>query len=140
MSQESFDQDEIRFRYLEQHFYMLLSVLALAVVPQAIGKEENLPRLLAVVLGAPVACFAVSWLSSRGRWLSKSEDADDPRYSHFLDLGGFISMYALVVWFFFSSSTVVWALKGPLNCARPWMAALAAIALAGLAIAGFVAV
>ncbi|MDH4281900.1 MAG: hypothetical protein OEV36_04550 [Myxococcales bacterium] len=140
MSQESLGEDEIRFRYLEQHFYMLLFLLTLTVVPQAMRKDDNLPRLLAIVVGTPVACFAISWLSSRGRWLSKSEDADDPRYSHFLDLGGFMSMYALIVWFFFSSSAVIWALKGPVNCARPWMAALAMIALAGLVIAGFVAV
>ena len=140
MSQESLGEDEIRFRYLEQHFYMLLFLSAFTVVQQAIWKDGNLPRVLAIVVGTPAACFAISWLSSRGRWLSESDDADDPRYSHFLDLGGFISLYALAVWLWFSLSVVLWAARGPANCARPWMTAWATIALAGLVIAAFVTV
>jgi len=113
--------------------------MALAVVPQVIYSDGNPWRVFAIVLCTPPACFAISWLSSRGRWLSKSEDADDPRYSHFRDIGGFVSIYALIIYFFFSSSLVMWAAKGPINCARPWMTAWATLALAGLAVAAFVA-
>jgi hypothetical protein len=140
MAGEVAGEDSIRFRYLEQHFHMLLAAITLAVVQQVIWKDGNLPRVLAIVIGTPAVCFAISWLSSRGRWLSKSDDAEDPRYAHFLDIGGFVSMYSLVVWLVFSSSVVVWAARGPASCARPWTAAWATIGLAGLIICAFVAV
>jgi hypothetical protein len=139
MTEESVGSDEIRFRYLEQHFYALLFISTLTLVQQVIWKDGNLQRAFAIVVGTPAVCFAIAWLSSRGRWLSKSEHANDPRYAHFLDIGGFISFYALAVWLWFALSVILWAAKGPASCERPWMAGWTTIAFAGLVIAVFVA-